>query len=262
MDLIASKESAGGGYEALNPSTTLPGATKMTISEVAREAARVGQGKGGTGAVGKYQQLPRYLVSRATAAGLNPDKDLFSPANQDLIAAKVNIGMNRGGNKWLAGKMSTEDFMQGLSQEFAVLPNASGAFAYGGQSSSIKPEDVKNSLNQVKTKYSGEREQARIRQINPQSAGAQGPPAPGAIGTGDNRRASTPNPMSSPIASASSTPQPVAMSPGLRDQEMYGSSSTTVVASSKNVVNNTTTIIKNDKKSGLGMLDIQIMSLG
>jgi len=150
MNLIASKESAGGGYEALNPSTTLPGATKMTISEVAREAARVGPAKGGSGAVGKYQQLPRFLVGRARKARLNPDKDLFSPSNQDLIAAKVNIGMERFGNSWLAGKYPTEKFMQGLSQEFAVVPNAYGAFAYRGQSSSMTPQQVKAALEQVK----------------------------------------------------------------------------------------------------------------
>ena len=148
LNLIASKESAGGGYEALNPGTTFPGATKMTISEVAREAERR-RGRG-TGAVGKYQQLPWFLVGRAKKAGLNPDKDLFSPANQDLIAAKVNIGMERSGNSWLAGKMKTEDFMQGLSQEFAPVPNAYGKFHYRGQSSDMTPQQVKAALEQVK----------------------------------------------------------------------------------------------------------------
>jgi len=150
LDLVASKES-GGNYEALNPGTTLPGATKMTIAQVAVTAERVGRSKGGTGAVGRYQQLPWYLVDRAKKAGLDPNKDLFSPENQDLIAAKVNIGMNRGGNQWLAGKMKTETFMQGLSQEFAALPNASGQFAYPGQRSSITPSQVKKSLEQVKS---------------------------------------------------------------------------------------------------------------
>ena len=145
MSLISSKES-GGNYEAMYPSTTLKGATKMTIAEVARKA---------TGAVGKYQQLPQYLVSRAKAAGLDPNKDLYNPANQELIAAKVNIGMNRGGNQWLAGKLKTEDFMQGLSQEFAVLPNASGRFAYSGQGSSITPEQVKSALEKVKKAKKG-----------------------------------------------------------------------------------------------------------
>ena len=149
LDLIAGKES-GGNYEALNPGTTLPGATKMTISEVAREAERVGKSKGGTGAVGKYQQLPWYLVGRAKAAGLDPDKDLFTPANQDLIITKVNIEGNRGGRRWLEGKMSDEQFMQGLSQEFSSLPNAQGKFHYSGQSSSMTPEKVKEALQKVK----------------------------------------------------------------------------------------------------------------
>jgi murein DD-endopeptidase MepM/ murein hydrolase activator NlpD len=140
LELIASKES-GGNYEAMYPSTTLPGATKMTIAEVARRA---------TGAVGKYQQLPRYLISRAKAAGLNPDKDLYSPENQDLIVTKVNIGMNRGGNAWLQGKISDEVFMQRLSMEFAALPNSRGQFYYNGQRSSIRPEQVKGALSRVK----------------------------------------------------------------------------------------------------------------
>jgi hypothetical protein len=54
----------------------------MTIAEVARRA---------TGAVGKYQQLPQYLVGRAKAAGLNPDKDLYSAENQEKIIINVNI---------------------------------------------------------------------------------------------------------------------------------------------------------------------------
>lgn len=150
LDLIASVES-GNSYEALNPSTTLPGATKMTISRVAVEAERIGRSKGGTGAVGRYQQLPWYLVSRAKAAGLNPDKDLFSPQNQDLIVSKVNIEQNRGGRKWLAGEISDEQFMQGLSQEFAAIPNAQGKFYYGGQKSSMTPTRVKSALGKVRS---------------------------------------------------------------------------------------------------------------
>lgn len=140
LDLIAGKES-GGNYEAMYPSTTLKGATKMTIAEVARRA---------TGAVGKYQQLPQYLIGRAKAAGLNPDKDLYSPENQDLIITKVNIEGNRGGRRWLKGEMSDERFMQGLSQEFASLPNAQGKFYYPGQRSSMTPGKIKSALAKVK----------------------------------------------------------------------------------------------------------------
>ena len=141
LGLIGSKES-GGNYEAMAPGRTLPGATKMTIAEVARRA---------TGAVGKYQQLPQYLVNRAKNAGLDPNKDLYSPANQDMIAAKVNIGMNRGGNKWLQGGISDEDFMQRLAMEFAVLPNAQGRFYYRGQGSSITAAQFRNTLRGIKS---------------------------------------------------------------------------------------------------------------
>jgi hypothetical protein len=88
MDLISSPES-GGNYEAMYPSTTLPGATDMTISEVARKA---------TGPVGRYQQKPQYLVERARAVGLDPDRDKFSPENQDKITRGHIINV-LGGNE-------------------------------------------------------------------------------------------------------------------------------------------------------------------
>lgn len=75
METISGPES-GGDYEAMYPNTSLPGATKMTIAEVARKA---------TGAVGKYQNMPDLLVERAKSAGLDPNKDLYSPENQDKI---------------------------------------------------------------------------------------------------------------------------------------------------------------------------------
>jgi hypothetical protein len=139
LDLIAGKES-GGNYEAMYPSTTLKGATKMTIAEVARRA---------TGAVGKYQQLPQYLVGRAKAAGLDPNKDLYSPENQEKIIINVNI-KGRGGERWLKGEISDEQFMQGLSQEFASLPNAQGQFYYPGQRSAMTADKVKSALSKVR----------------------------------------------------------------------------------------------------------------
>ena len=140
LDLIAGKES-GGNYEAMYPSTTMPGMTQMTITQVINKAS---------GAVGKYQQLPRFLAERARRAGLDPDKDLFSPANQDKIILDVNIRGNRQGDDWLAGKITDEQFMQGLSQEFASMPNAQGKFHYPGQSSAMTPGQVMDALRRVK----------------------------------------------------------------------------------------------------------------
>ena len=140
LDLIAGKES-GGNYEAMYPSTTMPGMTQMTITQVINKAS---------GAVGKYQQLPRFLAERARRAGLDPDKDLFSPANQDKIILDVNIRGNRQGDDWLAGKITDEQFMQGLSQEFASMPNAQGKFHYPGQSSAMTAGQVMDALRRVK----------------------------------------------------------------------------------------------------------------
>lgn len=75
MSAISSPES-GGNYEAMYPSTNLPGATKMTIAEVAKRAS---------GPVGRYQHKPQYLIQRAIDVGLDPNKDVFSPENQDKI---------------------------------------------------------------------------------------------------------------------------------------------------------------------------------
>ncbi len=75
MSMISSPES-GGNYEAMYPNTNLPGATKMTIAEVAKRAS---------GPVGRYQHKPQYLIQRAIDVGLDPNKDLFDPENQDKI---------------------------------------------------------------------------------------------------------------------------------------------------------------------------------
>ena len=139
LNLVAGKES-GGNYEAMYPSTTLPGATKMTISQVIGQAS---------GAVGKYQQLPRFLAERARKAGLDPDKDLYNAANQDKIIIEANLKA-RGAESWLAGKMTDREFMQGLSQEFASLPNMDGKFHYPGQSSAMTSDKILAALKQVK----------------------------------------------------------------------------------------------------------------
>jgi muramidase (phage lysozyme) len=92
MDVISGPES-GGNYESMNTGAggthNLPGATKMTIAEVAKKA---------TGAVGKYQEMPDYLVAKAKAAGLDPNKDLYSPENQDKIT-RTEIVSGLGGDE-------------------------------------------------------------------------------------------------------------------------------------------------------------------
>jgi len=88
MEVISGPES-GGNYEAMNPSTTLPGATKMTIAQVANTA---------TGAVGRYQNMPGYLGERAKLAGLDYNKDLYNQANQDKMT-RAHIASLLGGEQ-------------------------------------------------------------------------------------------------------------------------------------------------------------------
>ena len=164
LDLIHSVESStdkkNNGYDAQNgaPGGVRPGLSQMTIGEIARTAP---------GASGRYQQMPQFLLGRAKAAGYN-ENTVFSPQVQDVLAVKLIEG--RGGNSWLSDKMKTEDFMQGLANEWAALPNAYGNFSYPGQSSSLKPEKVKSVLAQVKQQSS--------------SSPSQTPTAPRPVSTG------------------------------------------------------------------------------
>lgn len=159
LDLISSVESStdkrNNGYDAQNgaPGGVRPGLSQMTIGEIARSAP---------GASGRYQQMPQYLLGRAKAAGFN-ENTVFSPAVQDALAIKLIEG--RGGNAWLAGRISTEQFMQSLSQEWAALPNAYGQFYYRGQRSSLRPEKVKSTLDMVKKGSEVPSSQPGIQQV-------------------------------------------------------------------------------------------------
>lgn len=112
LDLIAKYEAGAGGWESMYPSTRLKGATKMTISDVARKAS---------GAVGMYQNLPQYLVARAKAVGLNPSKDLYNETNQRKIAEYL-IGRGQAGVTADMMKNKPAEAMLRLSKVWAAIP--------------------------------------------------------------------------------------------------------------------------------------------
>jgi hypothetical protein len=112
LDLIAKYEAGPGGWESMYPSKRLPGATKMTIAEVARRA---------TGAVGMYQNLPRYLVARAKAVGLDPNKDLYNEENQRKIAVYL-IEKGQAGVTPQMLKDNPDEAMIRLSKVWAAIP--------------------------------------------------------------------------------------------------------------------------------------------
>ena len=112
LDLIAKYESGSGGYESMYPGTTLPGATKMTIAEVARKA---------TGAVGMYQNMPRFLHARAKAVRLDPNTALYNEENQRKIAVYL-IEDGQAGVTPQMLKENPDEAMIRLSRVWAAIP--------------------------------------------------------------------------------------------------------------------------------------------
>lgn len=78
--------------------------------------------------------LGRYQIVRTTLRGLKEEMGLtddmkFTPELQDQMA--LHLLERRGLSKWMNGEMSDEQFMDGLSAEWASLPRASGRGTYG-----------------------------------------------------------------------------------------------------------------------------------
>jgi len=80
LNLIGSAE---GGYTSIAPGDENPNLTSMTIAQ-ANQAVGI---NGGKGAIGRYQLTDP--LRQATEAGLDVNKDLFSPENQDKIALSL-----------------------------------------------------------------------------------------------------------------------------------------------------------------------------
>jgi muramidase (phage lysozyme) len=114
LDLIASVEAVG-GYDVVNGGK-IDGLSKMTISAARQAALR----SGGSGAMGRYQQMPQFVLDRARSIGLNPDRDLFSPENQDKLAILLINGA--GYKEWKSKNLSTEKFAHRLSATWRGLP--------------------------------------------------------------------------------------------------------------------------------------------
>jgi hypothetical protein len=99
LEAIAGAE---GGWDSVNPSTTVPGLKNMTIAEARLAAIQKGIGeKGGSGAMGKFQQMPDYILERARDSGLDPYKDKFNEENQTKIARMLMASVYPGGEAQL-----------------------------------------------------------------------------------------------------------------------------------------------------------------
>jgi hypothetical protein len=113
LDLIASVEQGPEGYDSFNTSAgKTPGkATEKTIGWLSKNAR---------GAIGKYQQMPQYLLERAQRAGFDANTK-FTPEVQDAITLN-ELRKGHSMNEFLSGKITEEQFLQKISPTWRGLP--------------------------------------------------------------------------------------------------------------------------------------------
>lgn len=123
LEAIAGAE---GGWDSVNPNTTVSGLSNMTIAEARLAAIRKGIGQlGGSGAMGKFQQMPDFILDRARAAGLDPYRDKFNPENQTKIARMLMASVYPGGESSLI-KDARENPLKAASHLRGTWPSLPG----------------------------------------------------------------------------------------------------------------------------------------
>ena len=109
--IIFQGESSSGTYDAMYPNTTYAKhfgkkctteTIRTVINNLKNRCPKCGDGI----AIGRYQNMSRYIESRAKSVGLNPDRDLYNEENQEkmgdrLIGDKVGsyVTGKNGGSK-------------------------------------------------------------------------------------------------------------------------------------------------------------------
>jgi peptidoglycan hydrolase-like protein with peptidoglycan-binding domain len=157
LDLIAGPESRG-HYDIMFGSRRHPEILNMTIAELFQFQRDYKRGKitGSpmeTAASGRYQFMPNTLAECVRGLGIDPNKEKFSPENQDKLII-YRLRSIRQLDDWLAGKLSNERFMDNLAMEFASFPAPSkgGRSWYdkvGSNKAGISVATVDNKLSQI-----------------------------------------------------------------------------------------------------------------
>lgn len=122
----------------------------MTLGDIDKlqtQMLRHPNNKWNSSAIGRYQIIRTTLRTLKTKMGLTDDM-VFTPELQDQMAMQLLEG--RGLSKWQAGKMTDEQFMAGLSAEWASLPKANGKGTYKGQRVGTSTAGLRGILNKVR----------------------------------------------------------------------------------------------------------------
>ena len=159
LDLIAGPESRG-HYDIMFGSKRRPEILDMTITKLFQFQRDYKRGKitGSpmeTAAAGRYQFMPNTLAECVRGLGMNPNKEKFTPENQDKLII-YRLRSIRQLDDWLAGKISNDQFMDNLAMEFASFPapSKSGRSWYdkvGSNKAGISVAAVDDKLTQIAT---------------------------------------------------------------------------------------------------------------
>lgn len=103
---------------------------------------------GPSSAIGRYQIVRTTLRDIREELNLKGDQ-VFDRRMQDRLA--MHLLERRGLSKWQAGELSDEDFMSGLSKEWASLPKADGKGSYKGQRTGTNAAGLRGVLNKVRS---------------------------------------------------------------------------------------------------------------
>lgn len=122
LDTIAKGESGPDGYNAVyGMKGGNPELTGMTIREVLDYQRSLIANGAKSAAVGRYQFIRSTLEEEAKAAGVDIDKEIFTPHFQDALILH-RLRRVRGLDKFLSGEISQGQFYGNLSKEFAAIP--------------------------------------------------------------------------------------------------------------------------------------------
>ena len=133
LDFIASKESGGaGGYAAVYGVGPNPDILNMTVAEVMQYQDELIADGQKSSAMGRYQFIKSTLSEEAAAAGVDINKEVFSPHFQDALILH-RLRRIRGLDKFMSGEMDKNQFGEELAKEFASMPQPStGKSRYAG----------------------------------------------------------------------------------------------------------------------------------
>ena len=121
LDVIGAAETNGNynAFFAEKNNISKPSVVSMTLSEVRKwQDARVENGSPSS-ATGRYLFLRKTLDALKNEVGLNGSEP-FDSLTQDVLA--VRLLERRGLNKFLAGRLSANEFMLSLAKEWASIP--------------------------------------------------------------------------------------------------------------------------------------------